>query len=75
MATISPCLEPGCSTLCVGLLCIAHEPKRPDVLYPRGRPWPPVNGPRVRTPGAEPEAPPVLVRGQGRRPPAGVQAP
>jgi len=41
MSMIGPCLEPGCSTLCMGLFCIAHEP-RPELPFPRGRPWPPV---------------------------------
>jgi hypothetical protein len=39
---ISPCIEPGCSTLCMGLFCINHQPK-PDREFPRGRPWPPLS--------------------------------
>ncbi len=38
---ISPCIEPGCSKLCMGLFCIDHD-SRPAVEHPRGRPWPPV---------------------------------
>jgi hypothetical protein len=38
---ISPCAEPGCSMLSMGLFCIAHAPK-PDRVFPRGRPWPPI---------------------------------
>jgi hypothetical protein len=37
---IAPCAEPGCSTLTLGRLCIAHEPKVTRVFV-RGRPWPP----------------------------------
>jgi len=36
---ISACIEPGCSTLCMGLFCIVHDPK-PARVFPRGRPWP-----------------------------------
>jgi len=38
---ISTCIEPGCSTLCIGLFCIEHN-ARPQVEFPRGRPWPPL---------------------------------
>ena len=38
---ISTCVEPGCSTLCIGLFCIEHD-ARPQVEFPRGRPWPPL---------------------------------
>lgn len=40
MPLISPCLEQGCSKLCMGLFCIEHDP-RPAVEFVRGRPWPP----------------------------------
>jgi hypothetical protein len=39
---ISTCVEPGCSTLCIGLFCIEHD-ARPQVEFPRGRPWPPLS--------------------------------
>ena len=38
---ISPCIEPDCSTLCMGLFCITHAPK-PTREFPLGRPWPPL---------------------------------
>jgi hypothetical protein len=38
---VMTCAEPGCSTLTLGRLCIAHEPKVAQVFV-RGRPWPPV---------------------------------
>jgi hypothetical protein len=41
MPLISPCLEQGCTKLCMGLFCIEHE-LRPAVEFVRGRPWPPV---------------------------------
>jgi hypothetical protein len=41
MSMISTCVEPGCSTLCIGLFCIEHD-ARPQVEFPRGRPWPPL---------------------------------
>jgi hypothetical protein len=41
MPMINPCIEPGCSTLCMGLFCIEHD-ARPQADFPRGRPWPPV---------------------------------
>jgi hypothetical protein len=41
MAVISTCIEPGCSTLCIGLFCVEHD-ARPQVEFPRGRPWPPL---------------------------------
>jgi hypothetical protein len=37
---ISPCIEPGCKKLCMGLFCIDHD-ARPAVEFVRGRPWPP----------------------------------
>jgi hypothetical protein len=37
---ISPCIEPGCSKLCMGLFCIDHD-SGPRADLPRGRPWPP----------------------------------
>lgn len=40
MPVISACIEPGCSTLCMGLFCIEHDAK-PLIDFPRGRPWPP----------------------------------
>lgn len=42
---IGPCIEPGCSTLCMGLFCVKHD-ARPQVDFPRGRPWP--AAPRAR---------------------------
>jgi hypothetical protein len=41
MGMISRCIEPGCTTLCIGLFCVAHDAV-PQVEFPRGRPWPPV---------------------------------
>ncbi len=46
---ISSCVEPGCSTLCIGLFCIEHD-ARPQVEFPRGRPWPPLGV--LQTPSA-----------------------
>ena len=40
MPMISPCIEPGCTKLCMGLFCIEHD-AQPAVEFPRGRPWPP----------------------------------
>jgi hypothetical protein len=40
MPLISPCIEPGCNKLCMGLFCIEHD-ARPSVEFVRGRPWPP----------------------------------
>jgi hypothetical protein len=40
MPVITTCIEPGCSTLCMGLFCIQHD-ARPVADFPRGRPWPP----------------------------------
>jgi hypothetical protein len=40
MPMISPCIEPGCRKLCMGLFCIEHD-ARPAVEFVRGRPWPP----------------------------------
>jgi hypothetical protein len=40
MGMISRCIEPGCTTLCIGLFCVAHDAV-PQVEFPRGRPWPP----------------------------------
>ncbi len=37
---IRMCIEPGCTTLCIGLFCVAHDAV-PQVEFPRGRPWPP----------------------------------
>ena len=42
MPLISPCIEPGCSKLCMGLFCIDHD-SHPSVEFPRGRPWPPAS--------------------------------
>ena len=44
MPIVSECIEPGCSLLCIDLFCISHEPRREDVAFPRGRPWPPRDG-------------------------------
>jgi hypothetical protein len=51
MSMISTCIEPGCSTLCIGLFCIGHD-ALPQVEFPRGRPWPPLEV--VRAAVAEP---------------------
>jgi hypothetical protein len=59
MSMISTCIEPGCSTLCIGLFCVAHD-ARPTVEYPRGRPWPP-----ARVPGASVAAPQVHLPATG----------
>jgi hypothetical protein len=40
MSMINPCIEPGCSKLCMGLFCIDHD-SGPCADLPRGRPWPP----------------------------------
>ena len=40
MPLISPCIEPGCSKLCMGLFCVDHD-SGPRADLPRGRPWPP----------------------------------
>jgi hypothetical protein len=40
MSLINPCIEPGCSTLCIGLFCIRHD-TQPQIEFARGRPWPP----------------------------------
>jgi hypothetical protein len=42
MPVISTCIEPGCSTLCIGLFCVVHD-ATPQVMYTRGRPWPPAS--------------------------------
>jgi hypothetical protein len=39
MSLIGTCLEPGCSTKCIGLFCVAHD-SPPEREFPRGRPWP-----------------------------------
>jgi hypothetical protein len=41
MSLINPCIEPGCSTLCMGLFCVKHD-AAPEREFPRGRPWPPL---------------------------------
>jgi hypothetical protein len=64
MSMISPCIEPGCSKLCMGLFCIDHD-SGPRADFPRGRPWPPAKR------GAQPVAAvalPALVPDAGRAP-------
>jgi hypothetical protein len=39
MPLIATCIEPGCSTKCIGLFCVAHD-SPPAREFPRGRPWP-----------------------------------
>jgi hypothetical protein len=39
MSLIGTCIEPGCSTKCIGLFCVAHD-SPPTREFPRGRPWP-----------------------------------
>ena len=60
---INPCIEPGCSTLCMGLFCIEHD-ARPQADFPRGRPWPPAaripHASVVAVPAFEDEPAPVL---------------
>ena len=34
------CDHPGCATLTLGTLCIAHEPPVETRAFPRGRPFP-----------------------------------
>jgi len=51
MPLISPCIEPGCSKLCMGFFCIDHD-SGPRVDLPRGRPWPPARRDVARTVGA-----------------------
>jgi len=41
MPVINTCIEPGCSTLCIGLFCVQHDAPT-QVEFPRGRPWPPL---------------------------------
>ena len=60
MSVISTCIEPGCSTLCIGLFCVAHD-ARPQVEYTRGRPWPPASAVGALSPVVRaPEPVPVL---------------
>jgi hypothetical protein len=47
MPVINQCIEPGCSTLCIGLFCVQHD-VRPVVEFQRGRPWPPQPKPRTK---------------------------
>ena len=54
MSMISPCIEPGCSKLCMGMFCIDHD-SGPRADLPRGRPWPPAKR------GRQPVAPVPLV--------------
>ena len=48
---ISTCIEPGCSTLCIGLFCVEHD-ALPQVEFPRGRPWPPLGVVQTAVPAA-----------------------
>jgi len=59
MPVISACIEPGCSTLCMGLFCIEHD-ARPEIEFPRGRPWPPAEVGLHASPAAVAAAEPVL---------------
>jgi len=66
------CSEPGCTTLTLGALCVAHEPAVALTAFPRGRPYrlkdrevlapAPV---RVAVAGKEPAASVVLLEGAG----------
>jgi hypothetical protein len=65
MPLISPCIEPGCSKLCMGLFCIDHD-SGPRTDLPRGRPWPPARrGVALTVAATAPRlgvAPPEIVR-------------
>jgi hypothetical protein len=54
MSLIGTCLEPGCTTKCIGLFCVAHD-SPPQREFPRGRPWP--RQPTVNEPVARASAP------------------
>lgn len=46
------CTHAGCTTLCLGPVCITHDRRRASSSFTRGRPWPPVTSPargRTRT--------------------------
>jgi hypothetical protein len=63
------CDFPGCSTLTIGPLCLHHEPAPVHRIYPRGRPYPPLQRllpPRVFSePSAKEELIPDVVLMEG----------
>jgi len=58
MPMISRCMEPGCSTIAMGVFCIVHTPKT-NRVFVRGRPWPPADH---RMPNGTLRAAPVAVQ-------------
>jgi len=56
LALIGTCTAPGCRTLCLGRLCIEHLPAGAELVFVRGRPWPPRDSspalPTIRWPAA-----------------------
>jgi hypothetical protein len=42
MSLLELCRHPGCTTLTIGGLCVEHEPVREALVFPRGRPFPPL---------------------------------
>jgi hypothetical protein len=50
MPMLHVCGHKGCETLTLGGLCIAHEPPLPARVFPRGRPFPPLEPRRMREP-------------------------
>jgi hypothetical protein len=56
MPILHVCAHDGCETLTLGGLCITHEPPVETRVFPRGRPFPPL----------EPRGPSELPRFLGR---------
>jgi hypothetical protein len=48
MPMLNVCGHQGCETLTLGGLCIAHEPPIGTRVFPRGRPFPPLELRRTR---------------------------
>ncbi len=48
MPMLRRCGHSGCETLTLGGLCIAHEPPVELRVFPRGRPYPPLEPRRTR---------------------------
>lgn len=48
MPMLEICGHEGCETLTLGGLCIAHEPPVATRVFPRGRPFPPLEPRRAR---------------------------
>ena len=65
MSLLQLCRHPGCTTLTIGGLCVEHEPVQEARVFPRGRPFPPLQHWSAERPVVSLPPPGVIAAGSG----------